>query len=77
MSIYSVNLDESTFPSAAQALDKIVDILGPDQFMQLVGNGILDCIKPGYQHIWQEAIERIIAEQEAAEQDAIAHGKRG
>ena len=77
MSIYSVNLEESTFPSAAMALDKVIELLGPDQFMELVGHGILDYIKPGYQYIWQEAIKEIIAEQEAAEQDTITHGKRG
>ena len=60
---YTVNVEESTFPSATRALYEVVEMLGADQFMELIGHGILDCIKPGYQYIWQEALEKIIAEE--------------
>ena len=70
-------LSANNIATATRALYDIIEAIGPDNFIELVTKGILHCIKPGYLLIWQEAVDEIIAEQEAAQQYDTDHRQYG
>jgi hypothetical protein len=66
-----------TAKSVYDSLWQLIEIVGPDQFLKWVDNGLLDMITPSYQQIWKDVINDIIEEQKAAEQYAIENDPRG
>lgn len=69
------NNTEPLYPTETvrEALSSIIETVGPDKFLEFIDNGLLDIVEPEYHPIWQEFIDEIIAEQEAAQQYDTEH----
>lgn len=64
---------ETVREALSSIIETIIETVGPDKFLEFIDDGLLDEVESEYHPIWQEFIDEIIAEQEAAQQYDTEH----